>query len=36
MTIEEINKYVYITVDQQTLDLTIRVVEKIDEIIINL
>jgi len=36
MIIEEINKYVYITVDQQTLDLTIRVVEKIDEIIINL
>ncbi len=36
MIIEEINKYVYITVDQQTLDLTIRVVEKTDEIIINL
>lgn len=32
MTIEEKNMYVYLSVDNETLDLSIRVVEKIDNI----
>jgi hypothetical protein len=36
MVIEEKNMYVYLSVDNETLNLSLRVVEKIDEIIINL
>lgn len=36
MTIEEKNMYVYLSVDNETLDLSIRIVEKVDEIIISL
>jgi hypothetical protein len=32
MTIEEKNMYVYLSVDNETLDLSIRVVEKVDDI----
>lgn len=32
MTIEEKNMYVYLSVDNETLDLTIRVVEKTNNV----
>ena len=32
MTIEEKNMYIYLSVDNETLDLSIRVVEKVDDI----
>lgn len=32
MIIEEINRYVYVSVDNETLDITLRVVEEIKEI----